>query len=33
MKAVVGITLLAGVGYLAKAQAPDVKRYLKAKKM
>ncbi len=29
----VGLTLLAAVGYVAKAQAPDVQRYLKAKKM
>lgn len=34
MKALLtAITLLAGIGLLAKSQAPEIQRYLKARKM
>jgi hypothetical protein len=30
---VAAVTLLAGIGVVAKSQAPELKRYLKVKKM
>ncbi len=33
MKAIIAIALLGGAGFIAKNQAPEVQRYLKAKKM
>ncbi len=34
MKALLGmLTLLAGIGFVAKSQAPEIQRYLKVRKM
>ncbi len=33
IKSIIAVALVAGVGVLAKGQAPEIQRYLKVKKM
>lgn len=33
IKSIIAVALVAGVGVLAKSQAPEIQRYLKVKKM